>query len=141
MSWHALAAGIKTIIAADNGSGGLLASSPLISGYGNIEGAQNITVPYLVYAPVVQIETNQYTSGDNVEIDVDFSIFVAKTAGPAAAQVIANRLRTLFHRVAPTALSGSGWTCRAMRRTSSLGPFFDDQNIQQTETYRAFLVS
>lgn len=142
MSWHALAAGIKTIIAADTGAGGLVpTSSPLITGYGNVEAVQNITAPYLVYFPVTQVETNQYTSGDNVEIDFDFSIFVAKTAGPAAAQTIANRLRTLFHRVAPTALAGSGWTARKMHRIGANGPFFDEHNIQLNESYRAFMVS
>lgn len=142
MSWHALAAGIKTIIAADTGAGGLVpTSSPLITGYGNVEAVQGIVAPYLVYSPVTQTESNQYASGDNVEIDFDFSIFVEKTAAPAAAQVIANRLRTLFHRVAPTALAGSGWTARAMHRTGAQGPFFDDHNIQLIESYRALIVS
>ena len=142
MSWHALAAGIHTAITGDTGSGGLRnASAPLITAGYNSEAAQGATYPYLVFFPSVQLEEDCYTSGDTVSIDFDFSIFVAPTAGTAAAAAIANRLRTVFHRQTVTALSGSGWTARALRRTGALGPFFSEHTVQLNETYRAMLVS
>ncbi len=142
MSWHALAVGIDTAIDADTGSGGLRnASSPLITAGYNVEAAQGATYPYLVFFPSTQQELDSYSTGDNVLIDLDFSIFVAPTAGPTALATIANRLRTVFHRQTVTALAGSGWTARAMRRTGALGPFFTEHTVQLNETYQATLVS
>jgi hypothetical protein len=137
----------------DTGSGGLFASSALITGFYNTIAPESGTLPYVIYSTASATATNAFTA-DVVQVDVRMQVYTKKFPGDGSdpMQVGSNILGRLygnwvgsspevdptygFHRW-PASLSGS-WTASAFQ-------FIDVQENHDQhaycwiQTYRTYL--
>jgi hypothetical protein len=139
MSWEALATGIYNIATADTGTGGLLNSStPLITGFYTNWAGQGIVMPYVTLELVSEVETKVFaTAPRSLEFIVQFSIWTPFENGTATGQGIADRLRTLYDRIAPTV---SGFTASQMMRLGG-SVAVEDEFVHHVEEYSAHIAA
>lgn len=124
MSWSALATGIVALIEADTGSGGLfeVGGANKITGIYNTVAPQTQTQPYIVFTNVSAPEIKSFDT-DAVEYTVQFDIYAPWRTDGKTVTAIADRLRTVIDRVAP---SLTGWTADFGQIVNSRGPEQED---------------
>lgn len=138
MSWNFLSKGIKDLIEADTGSGGLfeVGGTLKITGVFNRFASQTAALPYIVMFPVAATE-NKAFGADSVEYVIDFDIYTELRENPDLGGDIADRLRTVLDRQTPTL--ASGWTSDAMRQTSGFTVDIDDDRMVTRAEYEVFV--
>lgn len=110
MSWAAVATGIRALLTADTGSGGLFNSgSELINAVYVDEAAENADVPFLVLTHIAPSEEFPMFNDSSEAIEYEFQagVYTNKDVGLATHGAIQSRVRTVLRRQTPT-VSG-GW--------------------------------
>jgi hypothetical protein len=124
---------VHALFSADTGSGGLAnASSPIVTGMFIERAPVNQATPYIVFG--VRSDTEADTKGkDQAVVRVAFNIYTTGTSGPTAQSAIVARLRTVFHRVQPTSISG--FTFSKMQRVNGLMVPDEEEVFHMVEEY------
>lgn len=138
MSFAALATGIRSLIIADTGSGGLVNSTtPLITACYTLQAPElGATLPYMVIVPVSEVEEKVFATSPRVQrFLVQLSVFTPSSANVTTGQAIVDRLRTVLDRIAPTV---SGFTASQLMRVAGQ-VFIEEDTIHHTEDYEVAL--
>jgi hypothetical protein len=132
-AWEA----IHVMYAADTGSGGLAhASSPVITGMYNERAPTGQSKPYVVWN--VQDDGEEAAKGaDGALLRCSFNIYLAATVGMDGFEVIVRRLRTVFNRKLPTAISGYRFSY--MSRVGGLFVPEDEDTLHHVEQYQLYV--
>ena len=135
MSWSELATGIRTLVNADTGTGGLRhVTTPLITAFYTNFAPQGATIPYAVLIKVSEAEEKAFASSPrSVMFGVQLSIWTDRDDGMLAGQAIADRFQVVLDRIAPS-VSG-GWTASQLLRGDSVGPLDEDESLHLVESY------
>lgn len=130
MSWAALGAGIDALIDADTGAGGLKepAGANLVFGAFNTEASQDAVTPYIVYLNVSGAELKAFAK-DAVRYIVQFDVYANARAESLKLTAIADRLRVVIDRVAPTL---TGWTADKGQIVATRGPQQEDELLRMS---------